>query len=92
MTPVQWRPRALEDLARIVTHISEENPVAARQIGRELLLAGDSLALFPHRGRRGLVPGTRELISYYPYILVYRLTAAEVSVLRIWHGAQNRPA
>lgn len=68
--PVQWRPRALEDLVRIVSHIAEENPIAARQIGRELLLSGDSLALFPHRGRRGLVHGTRELVSYRPYILV----------------------
>jgi len=90
-SPVQWRPKAIEDLARIVTHISEENPVAARQVGRELLLAGDSLTLFPYRGRHGLVPGTRELVSYYPYILVYRLIGDKIIVLRIWHGAQNRP-
>ncbi len=88
--PVQWRPRALEDLARIVSHISEENPIAARQVGRELLLSGDSLTLFPHRGRPGLVPGTRELVSYWPYILVYRVTRDGVSILRVWHGAQHR--
>ena len=87
---VEWRPKALEDLARIVTHSNEENPVAARQVGRELLLAGDSLALFPYRGRHGLVPGTRELVFCHPYILVYSVIGANVSVLRIWHGAQLR--
>ena len=87
---VQWRPRASEDLARIVRHIAEENPIAARQVGRELLLSGDSLALFPHRGRHGLVKGTRELVSYSPYILVYRVAGNNVSILRVWHAAQRR--
>lgn len=69
-TPVIWRPAAFTDLARIVAHIAAENPIAARQVGRELLLAGDSLTMFPHRGRRGRVSGTRELVAYPPYILV----------------------
>ena len=60
MNAVRWRPKALEELARIVRRISEENPVAARQVGRELLLAGDSLSLFPYRGRVGRMPGTRD--------------------------------
>jgi plasmid stabilization system protein ParE len=45
--PVIWRAKALTDVGRIVRHIAEDNPVAARRIGRELLLAGDSLELFP---------------------------------------------
>ena len=91
MNTVRWRPRALEVLARIVRRISEENPVAARQVGRELVLAGDSLSLFPYRGRVGRVPGTRELVVCHPYILVYRIASnGEVTITWIWHGAQNR--
>ena len=91
MNPVRWRPKALEELARIVRRVSEENPIAARQVGRELLLAGDSLSLFPYRGRVGRVPGTRELVAYQPYIMVYRIaTNGEVRISRIWHGARNR--
>jgi len=91
MSLVRWRQKALEELARIVRHISEENPVAARQVGRELVLAGDSLSLFPHRGRVGRVPGTRELVAYHPYILVYRIAGnGEVHITRVWHGAQRR--
>ncbi|MBI1209495.1 MAG: type II toxin-antitoxin system mRNA interferase toxin, RelE/StbE family [Azospirillum sp.] len=88
---VFWRPSALEDLARIVRHITEENPIAARRIGRELLLAGDSLAVFPRRGRTGRVPGTRELVPVQPYIIVYQIgEEGRVTIIRVWHGAQNR--
>ena len=55
---VLWRQAAYADVARIVQHIAEENPIAARQVVRKLLLAGDSLTMFPNRGRPGGVPGT----------------------------------
>lgn len=87
---VQWRRRALLDLQRIVAHIADENPVAARRVSRELLLAADSLSVFPRRGRLGLLPGTREMVALSPYILVYRVAETEVTILRVWHGAQDR--
>jgi plasmid stabilization system protein ParE len=88
---VIWRARAIADLGRIVAHISDEKPLAAARIGRELLLAGDSLQTFPKRGRPGLHPDTRELVAVYPYILLYRVEIdGDVIVLRIWHGAQDR--
>jgi toxin ParE1/3/4 len=66
--------------------------VAARQTGRELLLSGDSPSLFPKRGRKGTNPGTRELTTIFPFVIVYELDANEdVAILRIWHGAQHRP-
>jgi plasmid stabilization system protein ParE len=42
-------------------------------------------------GRPGTVPGTRELIEY-PYIIVYRVgdERREITVIAIFHGAQNR--
>ena len=88
---VTWREAALNDLARIVQHIFEENPIAARQIGRELLLAGDSLTMFPRRGHLGRIQGTRELLAVRPYIIVYEVTEdGNVAILRVWHGAQSR--
>ena len=89
--PVRWRTRALTDIARITRHIAADNPVAAARVARELLLAGDSLVLFPHRGRPGRQEGTRELVAIGPYILVYRVAGAEaVTILRVWHAAQDR--
>ncbi|MEE3626597.1 type II toxin-antitoxin system RelE/ParE family toxin [Nitrospirillum sp. BR 11752] len=89
---VIWRNAALADVGRIAQHIAEENPVAARQVARELVLAGDSLGTFPHRGRPGRVPGTRELATVRPYIIVYRIEeAGRVAILRVWHAAQDWP-
>ncbi len=90
--PVVWRTRALNDVGRIVRHIATDNPVAAARLGRELLLAGDSLAVFPRRGRPGRQPGTRELVAFFPYVIVYRVASADlVTILRVWHAAQDRP-
>jgi plasmid stabilization system protein ParE len=87
---VIWRAAARADLVRIVRYVAEENPVAARQAARELVLAGDSLSIFPRRGRRGRVPGTRELVTVQPYIIVYEIDGESVTILRVWHGAQAR--
>jgi len=90
-TAVRWGPLAWDDLARIIRYITEENPIAARQLARELLIAADSLALFPRRGRVGRVTGTRELVVCRPYLLIYEIDADNgVEILRVWHGAQGR--
>ena len=68
---VLWRAAARADVIRIIRYIADENPVAARQVARELVLAGDSLAMFPRRGRRGRAQGTRELVVVQPYIPDY---------------------
>jgi len=89
--PVVWRAKALADAVRIVRYIAADNPVTARRVGRELLLAGDSLEMFPHRGRPGVQPGTRELVVMPPYVIVYRVSGVDmVTILRIWHAAQDR--
>ncbi len=51
MASVVWSPQALGDVARIAAYIAAENPVAAARVARELLVAGDSLVVFPRRGR-----------------------------------------
>ena len=85
-----WQAAALADIRRILDYITRENPAAARRVARELILAGDSLELFPLRGRAGMVPGTRELVAVRPYILIYETDGAAVRILRVWHSAQDR--
>ena len=76
----------------MVANITAENPIAARRIGREILLTGDSLESFPYRGRLGRVAETRELVTVYPYIIVYEVDeSGRVHILRVWHGAKDRP-
>lgn len=89
---VEWRPSALADRDAIILYLEPLNPHAAANLLRALVLAGDSLAIFPMRGRQGLAQATRELVAIWPYLLVYEVDpgADTVRILRIWHGAQDR--
>lgn len=88
--PVEWRPAATADLEAIFAYLLPVNPFAAEQVVQALTIAADSLATFPHRGRPGRVRDTRELVAVWPYILVYEVRDNVLSILRIWHGAQDR--
>ena len=46
----------------------------------------------PQMGRPGRKQGTRELvISRTPFIVVYRIKAKRIELLRVLHGAQQWP-
>lgn len=87
---VIWSDPALDDLARIRDYIGNENPAAASRVAIQLVAAADSLEHLPERGRPGLEPGTRELVSLWPYIMVYQIDPEIVHILSIRHGARLR--
>ncbi|MGO8731915.1 MAG: type II toxin-antitoxin system RelE/ParE family toxin [Terriglobia bacterium] len=59
---------------------------------RKVYAAIQSLKAWPNRGRVGREEGTRELLfPPLPYIAVYRVKEQSIEVLRIYHGAQDRP-
>ncbi len=86
---------ALSDLERIVAYIAPRNPVAAEQLGNQLLDAALSLHTFPERGR--MVPEFRrpELreIIFRSYCIIFRMnnTDQSVEIVRFWHGARGFP-
>ena len=88
--PVVFSPEAVADLAEIQSYIGEDNPYAASRVAVQIVAACDRLEHLPERGRPGLVDGTREITSVWPYVIVYRITAAAVEIIRVWHGAQDR--
>lgn len=83
-------PAARADLSNIREFIREENPSAAKRYAQRLRDACLGIGDFPNRGQPGLVDGTREITTVWPYVIVYRVTSSEAQILRIWHGAQNR--
>lgn len=87
---IRFSEPAVADLERIREHIGKENPAAASRVAIQLIAACDRLERLPERGRLGSVPGTRELIAYGPYVIVYQIKAETVEILRIWHSAQDR--
>lgn len=81
---------AIRDLQNIRDYIRRENPSAASRVAIQIIAACDRLEYLPERGRPGIVPGTREIVSYRPYKIVYRIVDQKVEVLRILHMHQNR--
>ena len=89
---LRWTIPAAEDLYRIVQHIQKDNPAAANDVANTLYDGCGTLTQFPRRGRKGRIPGTRELVfSNLPYIVVYKVHDELLEVLRIYHGAQDWP-
>lgn len=79
------------DLDRIVDHIAEDNPAAALNMWDEIERHVERLSDFPHSGRTGRVPRTRELVvPGTAYIVVY-MVGDDVELVRVLHGAQQWP-
>lgn len=87
---IVFAPAAIADLIAIRNYIGHFNPAAARRMALRLRSAAESLAEFPDHGRLRR-DGVRELVAVPPYIIVYDVAPARVTILRVWHGAQNRP-
>lgn len=81
---------AINDLRQIRAYIGDRNPAAASRVAIQIVAACDRLEYLPERGRPGLVNGTREIVSCWPYTIVYRIQISTVEILRIWHNSQYR--
>ena len=89
---VEWLPEAEKNLTAQLDWIADRDPWAAIDVGDTVLAAVERLADHPAMARPGRVAGARELVVVgTPYIVVYRIEAAAVVVLRVLHGAQRWP-
>ena len=95
MSPVVWTTTALTDVAGLIETLADVNLDAAERAAKAIHRAGDSLELNPKRGlmvqdalgvRRLLVP-----FGKYGFVIHYAILAAEVVILRVYHGRQQRP-
>ena len=89
MAEVRWLRPALRQLAAQIAYIAQHDPVAADKIGARLEAAADSLETFPKRGRPGIRPGRRELVTVPPYIIEYVVKGDGVAIVRLRHGRQR---
>ena len=90
---VTFEPTARDELDRIFSCITNDNPRAAREMiarieEKVMRLATPELT---HMGRPGFVEGTRELLEW-PYIIVYKVhdDRDEIVIVSVVHGAQDR--
>jgi toxin ParE1/3/4 len=66
--------------------------IPPQRVARTLYTAVAELRNFPNRGRKGLAPGTRELVfPPWPLIVVYEVADTQLNFLRIRHASQDWP-
>lgn len=88
---IRWTSAAA-DLEHISDYLKERQPRYHQPTIRKLYGAIRSLKDWPYRGRIGRESSARELLfPPMPYIAVYRVKEDSIEVLRIYHGAQDRP-
>lgn len=88
-----WLKRAIQDRDVQLDYIAQDNPMAAVTQGDRIAEQIDMLLQHPQMGRPGRKKGTRELvISRTPFIVVYRIKAKRIELLRVLHGSQQWPA
>ena len=89
---IRWTPAAAADLQHVSDYLKDHHPHYRQPTMRKVYAAIQSLKEWPHRGRVGREEGTREpVFPPLPYIVVYRVKGQSIEVLRIYHGAQDRP-
>lgn len=86
-----WKDEAKRDLADIIAYIAADNPAAADALLDRIETRAALLPTQPLAHRAGRIPGTREMVLHPNYILVYSVTDAAVTILRLLHAARDRP-
>ena len=87
---LKWTAPAIHDLADAGDYIARENPQAAARMASRILEATEGLLEYPGIGREGRLSDTRELVvTGTPFIIIYRLRAPTVQILRVLHHARK---
>lgn len=82
--------RAVDDLSRLRAFIAKDNPQAARRISQALGGSIKGLADQSQMGQALEAPaGVRRWIAG-PYVVHYTIDGQILTVLRIWHGREQR--
>jgi toxin ParE1/3/4 len=80
----------LDDLNRLRAFIAKDNPQAARRVSEALRRSIPRLLDQPHMGRELEEPaGVRRWVAG-AYVVHYLAENQTVTVLRIWHGREQR--
>jgi len=88
---IHWKKQAINDLIKIGQHIAEDSPASAEKMIDLIEGKVTPLAAHPHIGRTGRKRGTHELVAHESYVLIYRVLAKKVEILRVKHTAQQWP-
>ena len=88
---VEWTDKAKSRLEEIEAYIGQESSAAAKKVILAIIKkTAAQLSRYPDSGKPGRLMGTRELLfSDAPYLVVYTVRTNIVTILTIFHTAQN---
>ncbi len=90
---VVWTEQALERIQEIEDFVSQNSPDRAMLFVAKLIERGDSLAPFPHLGRRLPELGSSEIREVLEgnYRIVYRITHERIEIITVFEGHRQLP-
>lgn len=91
MLLVEWSDDAQLDLADIQSYIEQFSPRAALDLRTAIEEGVKHLPWMPYAFRHGKAPGTREYVAHPNYVVIYRVDADAIVVLRILHTRRQYP-
>ena len=91
MLSLEWHEAARADLLSIVDYIAERNVDAALELVDEIEEKAERLRERPKLYRPGRVAGTREMVVRPNYVVVYAVSDAAVTILRVLRAARMWP-
>jgi len=90
---VTYLSLAVLDLASIRAYIASDDPASAQRVGKRLSSIINGLAKLPNLGKPGRVFGTLELVTpkigKTVYVVVYRIKAERIEILRVLPGMRD---
>jgi toxin ParE1/3/4 len=89
---VNWSAAAVRHLQEAIEYLQGESSTGSDTIRQRILATVWRLEQMPYSGKIGRVDGTREaVVLRSPYIVVYEVSAQEIKIQGIWHGARQWP-
>lgn len=90
MTSIVWSTPAVADLDHIYDYFETRDPEAGQRIVRAVLTSVGRLVDHPSSAPPLETTGFRKLgVAGYPYVVIYRVEASRVDILRIHHAAED---
>ena len=88
---LEWSKRSIDDRKKIARFYSEEASLfIANEADLRIVEAAHRALRRPFSYREGKRSGTREYVMRrFPYILVFRVQATKVSIVRVLHQAMS---
>jgi len=86
-----WRESARQDVKAAIHYIAEHDAAAADRMLSAIEAFAEQLPDHPYMCRPGRIAGTREAVVHPNYILIYRVTAEAVEIVKLVHARQQYP-